>query len=628
MRVIGTAGHVDHGKSTLVKALTGIDPDRLLEEKERQMTIDLGFAWMTLDDGEEVGIVDVPGHRDFIENMLAGIGSIDAVLFVIAADEGIMPQTREHLAILELLEIDRGIIVLTKMDLVDEEWLKLVIEEAKEFLKTTKLGHAPVIPVSAVSGLGLDHLKRELNSILVQTPDRRNLGRPRLSIDRVFSLTGFGTVVTGTLIGGSLEEGQDVELQPKGLKARIRSLQSHKHKRKIALPGARVAINLSGVEKRDISRGDVVTLPGQWETTRIIDAKFSHLPDLDKPLKHNQEVKFYHGATQRMAKVRLIGQTQILPGDDGWIQLILRNEVVVDRRDHFILRRPSPGATLGGGQIADPHPGQRYKLRERTPIKRLEKLLVGNPQDILYEIVRSKEPITYHDLLIEAETDKEHARRFIQSLLADDELIALGMDKELSQSYLMTKIGWHNAQGKANDFLQSFHRQFPLRLGMPIEEFRKRMKLDPKWSNRFLKSAVEEGWLMQEGNFVRAPSHKPGLTKEQARSTQLILEKFKNKPFNTPSRRDILELIDAEILNYLLWSDQLVNLSGDIFLLKETYEYAIGAIKVSLRKKGTITIAEVRDLFQTSRKYALALMEHLDSIGVTTREGDLRKLQD
>jgi selenocysteine-specific elongation factor len=628
MRVIGTAGHVDHGKSSLVKALTGIDPDRLLEEQARQMTIDLGFAWMTLDDGEEVGIVDVPGHRDFIENMLAGIGSIDAVLFVIAADEGIMPQTREHLAILNLLEINRGIIVLTKLDLVEGEWLDLVTEETRELFKTTQLSDSTIIPVSSVSGYGLDRLKRELNSLLKQVPDRKNLNRPRLSVDRVFSLTGFGTVVTGTLVGGCLEEGQDVELQPQKLKARIRSLQTHKHKRKIALPGARVAANLSGVDKRDISRGDVVTLPGQWQTTRIIDAKLSYLPDLDKPLKHNQEVKFYHGAAQRMARVRLIGQPQILPGNAGWIQLILRDKLVVDRGDHFILRRPSPGATLGGGQIADPHPVKRYRLKDRTPIERLEKLLVGKPQDVIYEIISSKGPIAYPDLLMKTEINNEHARTIIQSLLAEGGIVALGIDEDLDQSYLVTKTGWHDAREKAHDLLNTFHRQFPLRQGMPIEEFRKRMQLDPKWSNRFLKSAAAEGWLLQEGNFISAPSHQPGLTFEQDMSVQPILDKFKSQPFNTPSRREIIELLDAEILNYLLWSEKLVSLSEDVILLKETYEDAIGEIKGSLREQGTITIAEVRDLLKTSRKYALALMEHMDSIGVTTREGDVRRLLD
>jgi selenocysteine-specific elongation factor len=489
MRVIGTAGHVDHGKSTLVKALTGIDPDRLIEEQERQMTIDLGFAWMTLEDGEEVGIVDVPGHRDFIENMLAGVGSIDAALFVIAADEGIMPQTREHLAILDLLGIDQGIVVLSKTDLVEDEWLELVTEEARELFRKTQLSDAPVIPVSSVSGQGLDQLKNELSAILKQAPDRRNLSRPRLSIDRVFSLTGFGTIVTGTLVGGSLKEGQEVEIQPRGLKARIRSLQSHKHKRDIALPGARVAINLGGVDKNDIRRGDIVTLPGQWQTTRLIDAKFTCLADFDKPLKHNQEVKFYHGAAQRMGKVRLIGQPQITPGETGWIQLILREEVVVDRGDHFILRRPSPGATLGGGQIVDPHPRQRYRLKDRTPIERLEKLLVGDPRDVIYEIVRRKGPIAHQDLLVDTEIEKEHTGKLIRSLLEDGEIVALGLDEDPNLSYLTTKSSWIDAQGKANEFLYAFHRQFPLRRGMPLEEFRKRMQLDPKWANRFVKSA-------------------------------------------------------------------------------------------------------------------------------------------
>src|SRR6266567_6243527 len=314
MSCIGTAGHVDHGKSTLVKVLTGIDPDRLAEEKERGMTIDLGFAWLKLPGGREVSIVDVPGHESFIKNMLAGVGGIDAALLVIAADEGIMPQTREHLAILDLLRVPRGIVALTKADLVDEEWLELVREEVAEYLLPTTLAHAPILPVSAYSGQGLPALLAQLESMLDEEQERQSIARPRLPIDRVFSLTGFGTIVTGTLLDGSFKTGQEVEILPQGLKSRIRNLQTHQHAVDVAQPGSRVAINLSNVARNELERGNVVALPGQLRTTLLIDAHLSLLADAARPLTHNALVDFYSGSQEISARVRLLDVDELQPG--------------------------------------------------------------------------------------------------------------------------------------------------------------------------------------------------------------------------------------------------------------------------------------------------------------------------
>ena len=310
MRVIGTAGHVDHGKSTLVEALTGIDPDRLKEEKEREMTIDLGFAWLTLPSGEQVGIVDVPGHKDFIKNMLAGVGGIDAALFVVAADEGVMPQTREHLAIVDLLQVMGGVVAITKKDLAeDEEWLELVMAEIAEELEDTVLADAPIVPVSARTGEGLPALLEVLDRYLQTTPDRRDLGRPRLPVDRVFTIAGFGTVVTGTLSDGHLTVGQEVEVLPQGLKARIRGLQTHKEKIETAVPGSRAAINLGGVSTDQLKRGDVVTLAGALKPTRLIDVRLQYLADASKPLKHNAALEFFSGAAVESALLGRIYST-------------------------------------------------------------------------------------------------------------------------------------------------------------------------------------------------------------------------------------------------------------------------------------------------------------------------------
>ncbi|MEA3459773.1 MAG: selenocysteine-specific translation elongation factor, partial [Chloroflexota bacterium] len=354
--MICTAGHVDHGKSKLVEALTGIDPDRLAEEKEREMTIDLGFAWLTLPSGRRVGIVDVPGHEDFVDNMLAGVGGIDVALFVVAADEGVMPQTREHLAILDLLGVEHGVVALTKADLVDEEWIELAELEVDDLLEGTTLAGVPIVPVSAKTGQGLSDLVAELDRVLENTPLPNDVGRPRLSIDRVFSITGFGTVVTGTLIDGHLELGQGVEILPQGLKTRIRGLETHKERIDLAVPGSRVAINLAGVGTDELSRGDVVALPGQLVSTELLDVELRMLSHAPKPMRHNLSTCFFTGAAKIMARARVIGAEAIKRGQTGWAQLCLAEPTAVVRGDRFVIRRPSPPMTIGGGRILDAHP--------------------------------------------------------------------------------------------------------------------------------------------------------------------------------------------------------------------------------------------------------------------------------
>src|SRR6266542_3134206 len=314
MYTVGTAGHVDHGKSTLIEALTGIDPDRLREEKERGMTIDLGFAWLTLPSGREISIVDVPGHERFIKNMLAGVGGIDAALLVVAADEGVMPQTREHLDILTLLGIERGLVALTKKDLVDPEWLELVSDETAEALKTTSLASAKIVPVSALGGDGLPDLLSALDALLEQTAPKRDVGRPRLPVDRVFSLGGFGTVVTGTLLDGSLKLGQELEILPSGLKTRARGLQSHKEKVELAPPGRRVAINLGGVSTEEVQRGDVVAAPGALNATSAVDVRLRLLPDAPRPLANATSIGFHTGTAEAVGKVTLLDRDARKPG--------------------------------------------------------------------------------------------------------------------------------------------------------------------------------------------------------------------------------------------------------------------------------------------------------------------------
>ena len=346
MYVIGTAGHVDHGKSTLVKALTSIDPDRLPEEKEREMTVDLGFAWMTLPSGREVSVVDVPGHERFIKNMLAGVGGIDLALLIVAADESVMPQTREHLAILDILRVTRGLVVVTKTDLVDEELVELVKAEVEDTLEGTSFEGCPMVGVSAYTGDGLDALRRMIDGILDDTEMRRDLGRPRLPIDRCFTISGFGTVVTGTLIDGSLAVGQEIELAGSQQRARIRGLQSHKTKVTSAEPGVRLAVNLSGISRDDIERGELLTSPGWLRPARRLDVRIRMVNDAPHPLKHNEGVTFHLFTSESPARVRLLDAEQLEAGTEGWVQLLLSEALPVVKGDYFVVR--SSDSTLGG----------------------------------------------------------------------------------------------------------------------------------------------------------------------------------------------------------------------------------------------------------------------------------------
>ncbi len=622
MFVIGTAGHVDHGKSTLIHALTGIDPDRLAEEKAREMTIDLGFAWIALgDDGAEVGIVDVPGHRDFIENMLAGVGGIDLALFVVAADEGVMPQTQEHLAILDLLEVGGGVVALTKVDMVDDpDWLELVTLDLSETLTGTALADAPIVPVSARTGQGLDDLKAALWEQLQAASPRVDNGRPRLPVDRVFSLAGFGTVVTGTLSDGRFRLGDNVEIQPSGLTGRIRGLQTHRTKRELALPGSRVAINLTGVGKDEVKRGDVVAAPGVIGSTILLDAFYRHLPGNDAPLKHNMEVKLFVGAAEVVARARVLGTPQIEPGQDGWLQLALSAPAAVARGDRFILRRPSPGATLGGGRVLDPHPGRRHRRFRPDVIERLQTLTEGTPGELLLQKLSRLEPVSQANLLKQSGLDADTAVSALHELETSNQLIRLGKQ-------LLSRAGWQQKLDDLATILSDYHRQFPLRLGIPREELRSRLKLAAAVFNPLAAQAAADGLLVEAGALAHAPGHKIVFTAEQKTAVAALKQQLSRSGVNSPSVKACKATVGEAVYFALVDLGELRPLSNDVVYAAAEYERVTGEIERYLRENGRINAAQVRDLLQTSRKYAIALLEHLDQIKVTRRVGDDRELR-
>ncbi|MGH9174290.1 MAG: selenocysteine-specific translation elongation factor, partial [Vicinamibacterales bacterium] len=467
MYTVGTAGHVDHGKSTLIHALTGIDPDRLREEKERGLTIDLGFAWLTLPDGEEAGIVDVPGHERFIKNMLAGVGGIDLAMLVIASDEGVMPQTREHLAILDLLEIERGIVVLTKRDLVDDEWLELVTEETREALAGAALASAPIVPVSSTTRAGFDDLKRTLAALLDDLPERADTGKPRLPIDRAFTVAGFGTVVTGTLVGGPLDVGQEVELLPDRLRARVRGIQSHGRKVERGLPGARTAVNLSGIERDAIGRGDLLTTPGWLDPTTIIDTRLRVIHDAPRPLEQNDPIDLFIGAAESIGNITLLDAERLLPGEEGWVQIRLSRAIAATAGDRFIVRQPSPSLTIGGGRVIDPHPRRHRRFRPDV-IHALETKATGTPRERLLEILASG-PAELWTIADRLDLDLAAARELASDATDDGGIVTLGGEAAgpLAPNRLVARTEWvERVAGMVANLLFEFHTRQPLRRGM------------------------------------------------------------------------------------------------------------------------------------------------------------------
>ncbi len=629
MKIIGTAGHVDHGKSTLVQALTGMNPDRLEEEKKREMTIDLGFAWMRIPGDETVGIIDVPGHRDFIENMLAGVGGIDAVLFVIAADEGIMPQTREHLAIVDLLQIEGGVIALTKVDLVeDQDWLSLVQEEISRIVKGTVLENAEIVSVSAKHNLGIDALRSAIQKALQNTKSRLDRGKPRLPIDRVFSIAGFGTVVTGTLDDGSLHTGDAIEILPTGLHGRIRGLQSYKEKTEILAPGTRAAVNITGIESAKIKRGDTLCFPGQYLTTKRLDVRFNLLKDAQKPLSHNDSVKLFLGTSEVIARVRVLGAEEVEPGNSGYLQLDTREPIVGERGDRFILRRPSPGETLGGGTIMEAHPVHTDRRFNKDLIARLETIAKGSPRDIIQHVLDQKGALTIDELIQFSGLQEKEVDEQLQDMLQRSQLQTLSDKKnELSKRPLICTPGhWQNIKGKIVQSLKVFHQNNPLKIGMLKEELRSRLGLDAKLFSIYISKAVDENILAENGASIQMADH----TIQYSQADELKVDRLKkliaDAPFSPPSIKELKEILGDDLYRSLIDNDQLIPVSEDVAFSAAAIDDMKQRIIQVMEKNQKITVGEVRDLLGTSRKYALAILEYLDVKGITKREGDFRRL--
>jgi selenocysteine-specific elongation factor len=598
--VVGTAGHIDHGKSTLITALTGIDPDRLAEEKRRGMTIDLGFAHMTLPSGKEVGIVDVPGHARFMRNMLAGAHGLDVVLLVVAADEGVMRQTREHLDVIDLLEVQRGIVVVTKSDLVDDEWLALVKDEVGKTVRGW-----PIVTVSATTGAGLPELVATLDKLLDGASPRNDAGRPRLPIDRVFTMSGFGTVVTGTLVDGVINVGDEMEVMPAGRMVRIRGLQRHNDKVETVGPGNRVAANLSGVEKNELARGDVLAAPRSVQSARRIDAKVRVLGSAPQPLRHGAQLLLHSGTAEVPARLIVLDGDAIAPGDEGWAQLYLERPIAAAAHDRFVLRVASPAQTVAGGTFVDVAP-RKHPRHDSAVRDSLDRRAAGN---VLEEELR-KYPrgVTVAGLLKasvapSADLSGLQARRLGDWIFSDD--------------------AWKSVSSRAASELKAYHATYPLRSGMAREELRNRIGVSAAAFPAVVKGLAEDGTLVESNGSLAAPGHSVAV--EDAGLVQLLDE----NRFAPPSLPEAMQKTGAtvEIVRALAQRGEIVRVSEDVAFSKKGFEAAVDLVKKIIADEGSVTVAQLRDRMSASRKPVLALLEYLDAQHITRRVGDARVLR-
>jgi selenocysteine-specific elongation factor len=599
MYVVSTAGHVDHGKSALIERLTGIDPDRLAEEKARGLTIDLGFAWLTLPGGREIGIVDVPGHERFVHNMLAGVGSVDATIFVVAASEGWMPQSEEHLAILDLLEARAGLVALTKKDLVGEEKISRVEGEVRARLAGTALEGAEIVPVSSITGEGVEELVAAMERALDRIAPAEDRGRPRLFVDRSFSVRGSGTVVTGTLTGGTLAVDEEVEVLPAGGRARVRGIQTHKRRRDVAEPGSRVALNLAGLDRTSVGRGDAVVRPGQWRPTATLDVALRTVRDLDHPFTGRGAFKVHVGSAEIPARVRLLERPEARP----WLaQLTLDAPVVAETFDRFVLRDVGRQTTVAGGTILDAQPRATgaviSSLRRRMAADR-----EGLPDVVLAE--RGVVPRADFARLTGVEDPPSSA-------------VAL-------RTYVLSKPRFDELTASIERTLRAFHQREPIARGMPREEARAESGIaEPRLFAEVLDGMPQR--IESDGPLVRLSGHRVTLSPEQERGRDDILRTLEESGFAPPSLADLARLHGDKLTRALLDSGELIKVGADIVFSRRAIEDAKSRIAEAFRREGPLTASRIREVLGTSRKYVIPLLEHLDAAGFTKRRGDVREI--
>ena len=625
--IIGTAGHIDHGKTTLIKALTGRNTDRWEEEQRRGITIDLGFTYFDLPSGDRAGIIDVPGHERFINNMVAGVVGMDLVLLVIAADEGIMPQTREHMDILNLLGIEKSIIVLNKCDLVDEEWLELVEEEVKEELHGTFLEHAPVVKVSAATGEGLDSL---IDTIVHMTSDEvvsKDVQTiPRLPIDRAFTLSGFGTIITGTLVSGTITKEDTLEMYPIGKECKIRSIQVHGQDKNECYAGQRVAINLSNVKKKEIKRGCVLAPPNSMKNTDLLDVKLQILDSSMRILTNHTRLHFFTGTSEILCRAVLLDKEEIGPGESGYVQLRLEEEIAVRRGDKFVVRFYSPMETIGGGVILEPNPGVKRRFREEV-IEELKRKESGSTADVIELHVKEHKDtlITMTELAKLTALSVEEVQEDVKELEKQGLVCVFPMRKD---TYV-----WHTDSKRVagqllNQALKNYEDKYPYRYGMKKAEVQVTHfpKIKPNVFDKIIEKLIDEGHLKRVEEFLCTPEYEVRKDEIYGKVSKILIDTFAKAKYDFVRYSEIdfkgiSRDIADDILNILLEEQKIVKVTDDMYTLSEYMQHAKELIQEKLQENPVITIAQVRDIFETSRKSAKPILEYMDGIKVTKKTG-------
>lgn len=630
--IIGTAGHIDHGKTTLIRALTGRNTDRLKEEQKRGISIELGFTYFDLPRGQRAGIIDVPGHEKFVKNMLAGVIGIDIVILVVAADEGIMPQTIEHLAILDLLGIEKGFIVMTKTDLVENEWMELVEEEIKDEIKGTFLEGSPIIRVSSTKNRGLNEAIELLDEYSQDIGEKEINEMPRLPVDRSFLIPGFGTVVTGTLLSGSLKIGDEVQVYPGDKVGRIRTIQVHDQDTNIAYAGQRVATNIAGLKKEEVDRGSVIAPLDSMKETMMLDVKVKLLKSIDRPIENRTRIRLYIGTKEVLCRIVLLDREELQPGEEAFAQLRLEEKVAVKVRDKFIIRFYSPMFTIGGGQILDSNPTKKRRF-DKDVLEQLRIKAEGSSKEILERIIEdaSREFPSLRDIASHSSLTEENLRKEIGLLDKEGKVVSLALTNDIY--YIHTNHYLFLKESIIKE-LANYHKKYPLRDGISKEEIRSKFlnKAKGRVGEILIDKFIEEGHLVQELETIKLKNHHISYNEEQEKIKENILRVLEENSFSPPKKQDLNQGTDVskvdfnEVFNSLINRGEILRLSEEVFLREKEYKEALNILIAHIEKNGSISLGEYRDLLDTNRKISIALLEYFDQQKITKRDNDKRIL--
>ncbi len=630
--ILGTAGHIDHGKTSLVKALTGIETDRLKEEKERGITIELGFASLDLPNGQHVGIVDMPGHEKFVKNMVAGSSGIDVVTMVIAADEGVMPQTREHMEICNLMGIEHGMIALTKTDMVDEDLLELAMEDINDFVQGTFLEEKPIIPVSSVTHEGIDDFVSTLEQICMSLPERKFSSIFRLPVDRVFSMKGFGTVITGTLTSGSINVGNDIMVYPKQITSKVRGIQVHSQGVETAGSGTRTAINFQGLDKESVSRGDILSTPETLIESYMVDAHFHYLKSNAKPAKARTRVRFHSGTSEILGYMILLDRNELLPGDEACVQFRLESPVCCIKDDRYVIRSYSPVRTIGGGTILNPA-SQKHKLGDKTVIQGLENLLLDDMEQTIsfFLSLKGYQGVSFSQLRVMTNIPDKKLAATLQKMLAKQEVVQTDKEKQI---YVIGSF-FDEFKEKLVSQLEAYHEKNPLKEGMPTQELKSKFQYidDAKFFNILFTKLAKENLIILDKNIIKMAAHTVALQVDQSEVKEKIRKIYQSSGLTPPFFRTVCADLDldkknaTDVLHMLIDEKSIIKTKDDLYFDAKRMDVLADELTQFLKANESITTPQFKDMVKASRKYVIPLIEYFDSINLTIRVGDTRQLR-